>query len=1212
MHKLIKSFGRELAFLLVLVFVMSSGGLFTVYAAYTASNDAANRAKTYLSTQTITINYLEKGYTITQAKATITKAVQAKLNAANYTATVTLVTTARVDTVTGIYNMGLYHNGKTTGTSVDVSVRVGDPTPLNVVNEAKAYLSMNNTVLLTSTGVERVGKSQVILPYKIGGYADIPGLTNSAKTLILNALAGTEGKPVLPSGRIQDISKVVPTLSNMTFTGTAKSAKLSLTFGGTSTAITNMAVKVSTAVSAAQYAQEAKAVVGTGIRISPYTDCGTTTMTAIAQIKTAIGAKLADTKNKDFDKFGKLLDVSAATVTLTHKSGNLYDAKVYKSANSGTFVNIENFAVSVEPPVDSRLVPLAKAEFATTLEIPFRAAGYADEDAKAAAASVEAKNLLADPVKQKKQMLPVTLSGVEAKVVWDKQASTYELVLTKGIVTSRSPINVVVKANNEAVVAAAKALIGASVEIKHKAYPGYFTDAGVELTSTKITQANAVLKEMLDATASDPLPLNGVSATVKYASSKYQLVLAQGGFTDTSVKDFGITVAKGTDRELMASAESLITNTIIIPFKPEGYGTGDAAGTAKAAAAVAAVRKILDATAGKEVDLSGITAAVEYKNTNGSFVLSLLKGTEVGTTPRTVKLADGAKPIDAAKTNLGTGIQIDFNAAAADDPVMKASLATAAANKKLQDANIVGATATVKWNPTYVQFDLKLTQGDASKAENVIDVLDFKVDMKPDPDIATVGAAKTLLGATVEIPFASPDYADQAAKAAEATAVVTKKLADTAAKAKKPEDDLSGVKAKITWNAATSKYELVLTKGLQTDKSVTDFKITIGADPSFDLVREALLVIGTSVKIPYVNAPGYPDNTARAEAATLALQKLLDETADNATDLSDVTATVIWNGTAGNYELVVEKGAAKNDAIKNFGVSEDVDPNLDLVADAVAFINGSVEVPYAKYANENAKAAAATDAVNALLEETAGNEPEEDFSGIVATVTWDAKAAKFSLNMVIGDVDDDFAIAITIADAPAPSSANIDVKLAAGSSWVDGVRGWLVEGGTIELTLYTDIEDVTIEWHRVNWSDGGADTILTGTGVTITDAPGAGVYDYYVLVSNKSGAVYSPLFDVQIVVPENPTLNSVTPASPFTADPDEEIVVTLDADGSGLIYCWFFVDWANDIVTVLENETSSSITVNAPTTPGVYSFFASIVSDSWGVVWTDFITVTVE
>lgn len=105
-----------------------------------------------------------------------------------------------------------------------------------------------------------------------------------------------------------------------------------------------------------------------------------------------------------------------------------------------------------------------------------------------------------------------------------------------------------------------------------------------------------------------------------------------------------------------------------------------------------------------------------------------------------------------------------------------------------------------------------------------------------DPDTAAVLDAKTLIGDTVEIPFAA--YDDNAAKAVAATLVVQAIL-----------DDAKLDVARVDWNEEDGEFELRLKKN--SAYKIYSFKVTIAAEPNSKIVADAKELIGDSVTVPF-------------------------------------------------------------------------------------------------------------------------------------------------------------------------------------------------------------------------------------------------------------------------------------------------------------------------------------------------------------------------
>jgi len=231
-----------------------------------------------------------------------------------------------------------------------------------------------------------------------------------------------------------------------------------------------------------------------------------------------------------------------------------------------------------------------------------------------------------------------------------------------------------------------------------------------------------------------------------------------------------------------------------------------------------------------------------------------------------------------------------------------------------------------------------------------------------DPDIALVGKALVVLGDSIEVPFGTIIASGAGAEAASLAAM---------AKLAKDEEDFTGVLAEVTWD--TDHYVLTVTKGA-VEEEVDPFGVNVGANPDVAIVDEALAVLGTTIEVPFgtVIAGG-----AGAEVASLAAMAKLAAAED---DFTGVLAEVTWD--TDHYILTVTKGVVEEE-VDPFEVTVAADPDIAIVAEAKALLGTTIEIPFGTYADEDAKAVAASAAAMKKLAAAEGG-----FPGVVAVVTW--------------------------------------------------------------------------------------------------------------------------------------------------------------------------------------------------------------------------------
>lgn len=1253
MHKHIKNFGRELAFLLVVIMVMSSGGLQAFAAVAPKDEGAIVKAKSTNGA----IPYKEGGYT----RASLVSTLQAMAKSVPWlsdtdTHVVSTVGTFAYNNGTSILAKNVkVGKGGTLTTIATLTIKYKYATTTNLVREAKQYISDTDTSVLTSVK----DKNTIEVPYLVGGYANQTAIAAKVKGMLDADFAASpaSGAKVATS-----------TSSEFLRARKLQGVTASVSAAGSNTSTYNLVLKagagqnikreyvtltvIPASITSTDYLKEAINKINGPVEV-PYTSTADAiTISDVREmVHDVLAAKLTETSVDYNVKTGQRMDLGSATVTEVqiNPATKKWSAKVHTNGDFDTLTSARQaeHTVTMAVPSTQTLIDLASATFTTTSTFSLAYKDFLScTGTTATIKKMEAEARTRVDGYTAGWYLPVSLTGVTVKVTYSELLDQYSLTLSKGGTsvikkyTAADIVPVTTEAEKLLVLAAAKAAIGATVVIPHKAYPGYAdtaskTAVAVEKVAAALTAAatgaNVELKNVIP----------NISTYTVSGALKYALTLTYDGPFET-IKPVAINIKAATPAEKLADAFKYFSSTGVEYEK--GLNTRTNTASVESTASAWANKQLLPANfPNADFDMSGVSAAVKYQPSFTRYDLELTcagtttKLTKTGITMDEATNTPNKQAVLDAMSKISSPIQIAFNSAAALPNAgtvtkaekitaynRRASMATEAVKKILAQNSLSDVTAVVKNDnanaSTLETYTLKLTKGTGANLGST--TMNVKVEMEDDPDIAIVDAARDLIDDGVEIDYIAEEDITTDVKIDALLAKITEMFAETAEE--DYPDDVSGVEiGEIVTTSETDIYAVPLSKGLI--ETVTTVELTIGDDKNIQLAIDAAAYIGSGIVIPYGEYPAGKEDQ-KAAAAEAVIEAYL---ADAAPLYDGVTVAIEWISAKKYYNLTVQAGAESNNiVVLNFVIT--IAPDVTTLEAAILTAEGVLE------------------AAEAFLQE-AGTQPGEVLEGTEYYLPSDLEAfedkidaAKAVLTAIVDDphtalkqkaVTDavaaleqaitDFEAALREGTMPWVAPAILAVPHP-DSDWITDDTGaplypFVEVGGKFVLvasiTPGTDsFEPAYYEWYRVEHYSGEAELIASGNSDTVTDYPEPGVYYYMVVATDWVNTASSQIQDVLIVVPQPSEINDVELFDGDTLAVGEEITLTVDAEGEGNIYFWCFIDWDGNGIVLINPDGSTVPEYNytLPTTPGTYGFQALVLSKSLGLTFSNVSIFTVE
>ena len=313
-----------------------------------------------------------------------------------------------------------------------------------------------------------------------------------------------------------------------------------------------------------------------------------------------------------------------------------------------------------------------------------------------------------------------------------------------------------------------------------------------------------------------------------------------------------------------------------------------------------------------------------------------------------------------------------------------------------------------------------------------------------DPNIAAVAAAKNaLVDGSVNVAFG----ASQADKTAAVQAYVNALLTG----------DAAGVTAIVTYDSATGKYDVAISKGSVNDSKSLSMTVNVAPDPDIAIVAAAKTA---------VQGASCADMTQTAATDENAIETALKNTAATAVNNGGVTIAINKisytapiagtsanpGGTNGSYSftVTVSKGSqSETTGPKSITITATpytgISDSQAVAAAKNALVDGSVNVAFG--ASQADKTAAVQAYVNALL--------TGDAAGVTAIVTYDSATGKYDVAISKGSVNDSKSLSMTVNVAPDPDIAIVAAAKTAvqGASCADMTQTAATDENAIETAL---------------------------------------------------------------------------------------------------------------------------------------------------------------
>ena len=707
------------------------------------------------------------------------------------------------------------------------------------------------------------------------------------------------------------------------------------------------------------------------VTVTAYT--GVTDAQAVAAAKTvlvdgsvdvAFGASQADKTAAVQAYVNALLtgDAAGVTATVTYNSGTgKYDVAISKGSVHDT--TSLSMTVNVAPDPDIAIVAAAKTAAQNASYADMIQAAATDEAAIQAALKSTAETAINNSnitVTINKVSYIAPIAGTSANpggtdgsyifTVTVSKGTQSETTVQKTITITATPYTGITDA--QAVAAAKTVLVDGSVDVA-------FGASQADKTAAVQAYVNALLTG--DAA--------GVTATVTYNSGtgKYDVAISKGSVHDTTSLSMTVNVAPDPDIAIVAAAKTAAQNASYADM------------TQAAATDEAAIQAALKSTAETAINNSNITVTINKVSyiapiagtsanpggTDGSytFTVTVSKGNQSETTvQKTIIIMatpytgiTDAQAVAAAKTALVDGsVKVSFGASQADK-----TAAVQAYVNALLTGDAAGVTATVTFNSSTGKYDVAIFNGSVNDSKS----LSMTVNVAPDPDIATVAAAKTAAQ--------NAGYADMIQAAATDEAAIQAALKSTAETAINNSNitvtinkvsyiaPIAGTSANPGGTDGSYTFTVTVSKGSQSETTVQK-TITIMATPYTGITdAQAVAAAKTALvdgSVDVAFGASQADKTAAVQAYVNALLT---------GDAAGVTATVTFNSGTGKYDVAIFKGSV-NDS-KSLSMTVNVAPDPDIATVAAA----KTAAQSASYADMTQAAATDEAAIQAALKYTA-------------------------------------------------------------------------------------------------------------------------------------------------------------------------------------------------------------------------------------------------
>ena len=776
------------------------------------------------------------------------------------------------------------------------------------------------------------------------------------------------------------------------------------------------------------------------VTVTAYT--GVTDAQAVAAAKTvlvdgsvdvAFGASQADKTAAVQAYVNALLtgDAAGVTATVTYNSGTgKYDVAISKGSVHDT--TSLSMTVNVAPDPDIAIVAAAKTAAQNASYADMIQAAATDEAAIQAALKSTAETAINNSnitVTINKVSYIAPIAGTSANpggtdgsyifTVTVSKGTQSETTVQKTITITATPYTGITDA--QAVAAAKTVLVDGSVDVA-------FGASQADKTAAVQAYVNALLTG--DAA--------GVTATVTYNSGtgKYDVAISKGSVHDTTSLSMTVNVAPDPDIAIVAAAKTAAQNASYADM------------TQAAATDEAAIQAALKSTAETAINNSNITVTINKVSyiapiagtsanpggTDGSytFTVTVSKGNQSETTvQKTITITatpytgiTDAQAVAAAKTALVDGsVDVAFGASQADK-----TAAVQAYVNALLTGDAAGVTATVTFNSSTGKYDVAIFKGSVNDSKS----LSMTVNVAPDPDIATVAAAKTAAQ--------NASYADMTQAAATDEAAIQAALKSTAETAINNSNitvtinkvsyivPIAGTSANPGGTDGSYTFIVTVSKGNQSETTVQK-TITITATPYTGITdaqavaaAKTVLVDG-SVNVAF--GASQADKTAAVQAYVNALLT---------GDAAGVTATVTFNSGTGKYDVAIFKGSVNDSKSLSMTVNVAPDPDIAIVAAA------KTAAQNAGYADMTQAAATDEAAIQAALKSTAETAiNNSDISVTINEIIYTAPTAGTTANP--GGTDGSYTFTVTVSKGSQSETTEQKTIIITATAYTGGSSG---------------------------------------------------------------------------------------------------------------------------------------------------------------------------
>ncbi|HEX3076662.1 MAG TPA: hypothetical protein VHQ24_07360, partial [Lachnospiraceae bacterium] len=334
--------------------------------------------------------------------------------------------------------------------------------------------------------------------------------------------------------------------------------------------------------------------------------------------------------------------------------------------------------------------------------------------------------------------------------------------------------------------------------------------------------------------------------------------------------------------------------------------------------------------------VAGTSADPDGTDGSYAFTITVTKGTQSQTTiQKTITITATAytgvtdvQAVQAAKTALiNSSVNVAFGATQADKTAAVQSYVDTLLSAT---SNAAGVTAVVTYNSTTGKYDVTLSKGSVNDSKS----LTMTVNVAPDPDIATVEAAKTAVTNAGYSNMNQVDVTDEATIKSELKTIAEAAVGDGSVTVEVNKVSYTpavvGTSADPDGTDGSYAFTITVTKGTQSQTTIQK-TITITAT-AYTGVTDVQAV--QAAKTALVNSSVNVAFGATQADKTAAVQSYVDTLLSATSNAAGVTAVVTYSSTTGKYDVTLSKGSVNDSKSLTMTVNVAPDPDIAIVGTA--------------------------------------------------------------------------------------------------------------------------------------------------------------------------------------------------------------------------------------------------------------------------------------